>query len=324
LVGIQPSPLGAAFARFLSIFDLGTHSPPEALVRRFGLSISLAFVTCCLSAVPALAGSITFNFNGPALGDAKPSESSNSNPANSIKGYMNKVLADQLGAGFSVTKVWGAKSETNDSYDGDNHVVGHLFNGQMTSMTLGNSEHAKAQGPAGELGTINDLPYDGYIFNSNDTMFYMEFNFPIQAVSFDYQIFPNGSCGDPKPDSPIENPTGSCNRWPDFKFFAGVPGDMDLYLHSTGLDPSDAFPAYDGYRNSPIRPNVGLWEKAPQLLTVSGLIVLNQPSTRLEFHDWPERIGIDNLVISTPEPASFLFVGAGSLILAAFGRRRRG
>jgi hypothetical protein len=96
---------------------------------------------------------------------------------------------------------------------------------------------------------------------------------------------------------------------------------MDVYVHSFGQDPSD--PDYQGYKNSPIRPNLNYWEKAPQLLTVSGLIVLNQPSTRVEFWDWPERVGIDNQVISTPEPASFLFVGAGAVLIALATRRRR-
>jgi hypothetical protein len=299
------------FCRFLT----WCHYPPEALVRRVGYSFALAILCWSLTSSPAAAGSITFDFNGPALGDGKNSTY--------IKNYMNGVLSANWGPAFAVTGLAGAASETNNSYTGDNHVVGHKFGplNKMTSMTLGNSEHARAQGLPGELGTINALAGDGYIFNSAADMFWMEFNFPIQSVSFDYQIFPNGSCANPNDNSPTNNPTGTCSRWPDFKFKAGVPGDMDLYIHSFGQDPSD--PDYQGYKNSPIRPNLNYWEKAPQLLTVSGLIVLNQPSTRLEFWDWPERVGIDNLVISTPEPASFLFVGAGALLVGLATRRRR-
>ncbi len=83
-------------------------------------------------------------------------------------------------------------------------------NGEVvTPLTLGNSDY----------GVQHPLPFDGYIYNHNSIKFTMLFTFPIRRVSFDYEIFPNGNCGDPNPNVP--NPKGHCSVFPDFTFKAG-------------------------------------------------------------------------------------------------------
>jgi hypothetical protein len=226
---------------------------------------------------------IVFDFNSLADGAGN----------SAIQTYMRGVIQTELGVSNGVT-VTGAGAEKN--YTGDNHVVGPVSGSTVTSLTLGNTDG----------GVQHALPWDTFIYNSNSIKIDMLFSIPIYQVSFDYEIFPNASC---------VNPPGSCNVFPDFRFKA----DGVSVLYALSLDPDAA--AYTGYRHSPFSGPIDN-EKSPQLLAVSSTYFFPAGVTHLEFYDWPERIGIDNLTIGVPEPATILLLGAGLAGLFAACRKK--
>jgi len=74
-----------------------------------------------------------------------------------------------------------------------------------------------------------------------------------------------------------------------------------------------------GYTHSPASGATGT-ELAPQLLGTFSMSL--NGATKIEFVDWPQRIGIDNLVLRTvPEPGSLALL-AGGLLGWNFFRRR--
>jgi hypothetical protein len=233
---------------------------------------------------PVLAAPIVFDFNTLADGASNTK----------VQQYMQSVILAELGLANGVT-VAGSKAEKN--YTGDNHVVGPVVGNVVTSLTLGNSD----------FGIQHPLPYDTFLVNSDSIKITMLFAFPIYNVSFDYEIFPNGSCADPNANYPT--PKGNCSVWPDFTFKAGNSVSTSTILYATSQDPSVA--SYVGYTHSPISGAINK-EKAPQLLATSGTFVFPNGVTKLEFYDWPEQIGIDNLTVNqVPEPGILLLLGVG-------------
>jgi hypothetical protein len=248
-----------------------------------------------LFACTVYADQVTFNFNSLADGA--------SNAA--IQTYMRGQVLSQLGLANAVS-VWGAGAEKN--YTGDNHVVGPVSGNTVTPLTLGNSDG----------GVQHALPWDAYLFNSDSVKITMLFTFPIYSARFDYEIFPNGNCADPSPYFPT--PKGTCSVFPDFTFKAGNANPLTTYLYTLSLDPSKT--GYPGlYTHSPFSGAVNK-EKAPQFLGESGTILFPGGVTKLEFYDWPERIGIDNLVIqNVPEPSAMLVLGIGLVALLKYRKR---
>jgi hypothetical protein len=195
-----------------------------------------------------------------------------------------------LGAAGSVA-VTGAVGA--NGYTGDGHVVGPCVGSNCTSTTL-----------AATGGT--------FIINgsgSNDIL--MTFSgLKIYSVSFDLEIFPDGSC----PILSSANCGGSGNpNQPDFTFDANGSA-VYTWLAQTPTSPNNHSPA-SGSTNA---------ELAPQLL-ITTPVTFTFPSgvTTLEFDDWPATIGIDNLQITTiPEPASIVLLGSSLLASLPFLRRR--
>ena len=280
----------------------------------------------------ASAGAPTIAAAGPIVFDFNPLADNANNAA--VQAYMQGVINAADPTLGSVAVKW-ARAEKN--YDAEGYVTGpstvscsRYQDGSCTrwsrdtvSETLGTSD-----------GGIGHDGRDAFLVNmASADRIVMEFAFPIYSVQFDYQIFPNSECRDG--GSAGCTGTGS-SRWPDFKFVA----DGIQQFISFGADPQ-ADESLE-HRYSPRSGNS--YEKAPQLLGVSGLWEFADGVTELQFVDWPSTIGIDNLIITyrrlphegppppgtnqeppgtAPEPSSLALLGLGLAGMAALRRRRK-
>lgn len=293
---------------------------------------ALALAAAAAWCTPAAhAGLVNFSFDDDfGLPYRSSSSPGGDSVTDAIEAYMQKVWE---AAGLSgVISVTGAGQLSNNRYTGDDHVVGpegtcRRTTGQtyacVTPATLGSTDGG-VQGSAAlhDLGTTAAL-VDNYIVNRTNTdRIVIEFPIPVYFAAFDFQIFPDGTCTDDVAKKCGGQPTTAGDplpHWPDFKFVAdGV--QQFLQLATVPGDPGT-------YCESPISISKDGCEKAPQYLGVSGDRYLPGGATKLEFVDWPRRIGIDNLVVNTdccalqvPEPGSVALIGAS---LAAFGLMRR-
>lgn len=196
-----------------------------------------------------------------------------------IRDYMNGQLST-AGVSGQVTSVTGASGDRN--YDGEGFVVGPRgASGQVTSLTLGNTD----------AGLQHSTSGDRFLINFNADLITMVFDEPIYGIAFDYEIFPNGD---------VPNGVGvDPERYPDFTFNAYSSGTS----LANRLEHFHVFSVLPGTNGTyPSSPN-NLTERAPQLLG-SASFVFSGGATVLQFIDWPERIGIDNLLLSfAPAPA---------------------
>lgn len=304
---------------------------------RVGKCVALAasLLTMVLAPSAALAALITFDF------DSMGYRSSSTPGSDSAVGtYLNGVWsgAGQAGA-ITVT---GAGELSNNQYTGDGHVVGpstttstcthydrlhnctaYTTTTTTTPATLGSTEGG-VQGSA-SVDPLSTQDPDNYIVNATTDRITITFPTPIYALSFDFEIFPDGTCPS----------ASSCGRGqanlPDFSLWA----DGALQMQAFGV-----YPGAPGTFSHSTSSGNGHTEPAPQYLGHAGLIVFDEGVTQVSFVDWPQRIGIDNLVVDTeceylscprhdaPEPPMLPLValGLGALGLCAARRRpgRRG
>jgi hypothetical protein len=187
-----------------------------------------------------------------------------------VQAYMQGIVAGTLVTGSGASK----------TYNGDGHVIGPTL------------------GP------------DTFIRNLNSPDFTIDFGstFHVYSISFDWEIFPDGTCFRGPGDSSSTRacadagPVPSNTNWPDF----------DLFVNGVAL------PVF-----SQLAVSTGVNPNYPQAIGVSGTINMLFGPHMLDFVDWPATIAIDNLVINgcrdtqtfkctpplLPEPSSLPLVG---------------
>ena len=241
------------------------------------------------AAVSAQAGSITFDFGSLANG-ASDSQ---------IQTFMTNALVPM---GASVTVTGAAASNT---YNGDGHVTGPGTG--TSSFTLAQLD------PAGNGAFIqNDTGH------SSDEIKMVFSNLTISSISFDYEIFPDGTCPS------LGNCGGSSHsNLPDLTLVSNGSNQVVQY---DGVVPGQPGSYNTTYIHSPASTPSGN-ELAPQLLGSSGILTLPAGTTELEFEDWPATIAINDLVInppgySVPEPATVMLLASGLIALGPILRRR--
>jgi len=257
---------------------LASHDSPSAIA----IVGALAFFAAAAS---AQAGVITFDFGSLSNGATN----------NQIQTFMNSLLP----GGESVA-VTGAVAS--NSYNGDGHVTGSGTG--ATSFTLARLDSAGH-------GTFikNDTDH-----SSNEIK--MVFGgLTISSISFDYEIFPDGSC----PSLASCGGSGHPNL-PDLTVISNGSYQVAHYL---GVVPGQAGSYNTSYIHSPASGQFST-ELAPQLLGSSGILNLPAGTTQLEFKDWPATIAINHLTINppVPEPSTMTLLASGLIGLGAVRRRR--
>ena len=256
------------------------------------------------SAVSAHAGSLLFTFDPLA-----PSAGDNSS---AVATYMDGIL----GCASCVTVVGAV---TNQTYNGDGHVVGPGTG--STSLTLGDTNGATASNSGSTLDmSAGHVVYDTFLSNTTNIAgtyhntvtqisqgFTMTFAAPYALngiISFDYEIFPDatGTAGSP-PDLKFTPYLGGVAQ-PTVTFYGVVPGTSPI-----------------GSTKSPHSGSGGT-ETSPQIIGHYQTGYLTNV-TELSFMDWPATIGIDNLAVTTPEPRFYGLLLASLLGLAGIYYRRR-
>lgn len=276
-----------------------------------------------LGGMPQAEALITFDFNSLADG--------------ATNGTLDTYMENQIGGpGGTNVVVTGARAENN--YFGDNHVTGPIKSFltahtpprtryRVEPITLGTSDGYFTGAPASTLHAFGSANYDTYLVNKDSSdRIVMQFDFPIYQISFDYEIFPDGTC--PNGNALSCEPTDS--NWPDFKFEA----DDVEYFRTIGIMPGQGgtYPSSSAVATT----GVGNTELAPQFIGTSGLLTFEGGVSKLEFIDWPRMIGIDNLQICTdkneclppppppviPEPSSMFLLGSGLLGAIGFSKKK--
>jgi hypothetical protein len=249
----------------------------------------LAAVAACMafSLGQADAGTLTIaNFGGP--GGLKEGD----NDAKVQTFMQSKVSAWHPGG---TVKVTGAVVDV--SYNGDGHVVGPW----------------DAKKKAYVSNTLNKMDGGPFLANASGyDRITMTFSFKIYSLSFDYEIFPDGTT----PDGRIIKDPSKDPNWPDFKF--NVDGKQ--VFDTLGVMPGTGVLA--AYSHSPASGSGT--EYAPQYIGSTGTLYFPGGVTKLEFIDWPPTIGVGNLSFSdTPEPSSFILLICGIFSLSAWAWWRK-
>lgn len=252
----------------------------------------LAGMVVLLGSAMSARADYVFNFN--SLGVSSGDNSS------AVGTYMSGIL------GSTVT-VTGAA--TDQKYNGDGHVTGPGSPAPV-SLTLGTSDGATASNSNSVLNKVSgSVVYDTFLANTTEnsngtakSQISQEIDMQFATaqtgvVSFDYEIFPD------------------VTNAPDFTFYAYNGASLVATFHTLGVTPNTT----DG--NSTHSPTDNTETNKQFIGTYAGSSVIT--FTRLEFHDWPATIGVDNLKIATPEPRGVAFLMGGVMLALFAGTKLR-
>jgi MYXO-CTERM domain-containing protein len=227
-------------------------------------------------------------------------------------------------AGSTVTVSSGVQIE--NTYTGDNHVVGPTVSGTVVPWTLGDSGGTVT---APTAPTVASPTYTNYLGTTSS--FTMTFSVPVTSVEFDFEIYPDASPPVPQFEFSATDASnhattvyyGGVSQGTTWTVNAIAPGANDPYLPG---DPTT-------YTHSQTT-GTGSTETSDQLLGVAVIqFSASDPAYSLTFADWPEEIAINNLVINAtgvgpftsvaPAPPSALLLGFGAIGVAGFAARSR-
>jgi hypothetical protein len=324
----------------------------------------------CLCVAPAAASptTVTFSFDNMGSGNTTGMYASSSQ----ISSYMTSQLQTISKYASNTISVTGAMGEQGaSSYTGDNNVVGptesHTVRGTTTTrvypLTLANtnglvnpkdtSTWDGATNSWSNPPVLSDSNPDGYIKNctgidpglgnggktgcgASSSDIFINFNgLKILSFSFDFEIFPDGTC--PQLDGPGHTTSCGTNNanLPDLEIWSGDNGTGVNFGTFFGVVPGasppvscDANSASDStYTKSGAEGSTSYsTETAPQLICHATYTVSDFTSgsiTTLDFMDWPETIGIDNLTVNLPEARSIAIFALGLIGLGFIGWRNR-
>jgi len=236
---------------------------------------------------------------------------STSSTNTAIANYMDAVLGC---VNCVSVNPGGGTVHVDTNYTGDGHVVGSVNSHTVTSVTLGDTNGATSNSSTAPGSHDYFLANTSDSSSSNTDRIVIQFSTPISGVfSFDYEIFPDGTCPS------LSNCGKNQSNLPDLNFVA-LSGGTTLTSHDfTAVAPGG------GNGSATHSPNSGYngTELAPQLIGTFTTGYLSNV-TELDFIDWPATIGIDNLKISqVPEPKGTALLMAGLLLVGLAGSKLR-
>jgi hypothetical protein len=267
----------------------------------------------------AYATSVNFTFDTQTINGTTITGLSSGASAAQIQTYMNQVLSAAGCSGCSATVLVSGTSigaVADQTYNGDGHATGPGTGSK--SLTLGDSNGATASTTTSSINSS----YDTFIANTTDGSGTVSNQITLQfagfagksltITSFDYEVFPDGTCAQLNATNCGGSPTGGIYpNQPDLEFEAGnnLTGTDTVQQTYYGVTPNTT---NGNATHSPISGSSGT-ELAPQLIgTWTGSLT---GVSELDFVDWPATIGIDNLNVSwstsspVPEPASIVLLG---------------
>jgi hypothetical protein len=269
-------------------------------------TLALAVAVSLGTAAIAPAGEVQFNMS--------------SLTTSSTASQISSLLSSQMGSTVTVSS--GVQVNTN--YNADENVTGPVIGGVVTQWTLGDSGGSVT---APTAPTSNNPSYSAYLATTSS--FTITFSAPVTSVEFDFEIFPDAS-------PPV----------PTFEFSATDASNhaSTLYVNGSSVGTSWTVNSVAPGANDPYLPGdpatythsqasgSGGTEGSYQLLGVASFqFSASDPAYSLTFADWPQEIGISNLVINNqagfsavaPAPPSAFLLGFGALGVAGFVARSR-